>query len=65
MRHREGKSIGLKYETALVAVENLDDNWGSVRRNMQISDTENISQCQRKQLNCGLVKNEEFVGDRK
>jgi len=27
--------------------------------------TENIGQCQRKQLNCALVKNEEFIGERK
>jgi hypothetical protein len=65
MRHREGKNISLKCETALVAVENLDDKWGNIRRSMQISSTENIGQCQRKQLNCGLVKNEEFMGERK
>jgi hypothetical protein len=32
---------------------------------MQISSTENIGQCQRKQLKCGLVKNEEFIGETK
>jgi hypothetical protein len=65
MRHREGKSISLKCETALVTVWNLDDNWGNMRRNMLISSTENMGQCQRKQLNCGLVRNEEFIGERK
>jgi len=65
MRHREGKSISLKCETALLAVENLDDNWGNMRRNMHISSTENIGQCQRKQLNCGLMRNEEIIGERK
>lgn len=33
-----------------MAVENLDNNWGNIKRNMQISSTENIGQCQRKQL---------------
>ena len=65
MSRREGKSVSLKCETALVATENLDDNWGNIRRNLQISSTENIGHCQWKQLHCCLVKNEEFIGERK
>jgi hypothetical protein len=32
---KEGKSISVKCETALVAVVNLDDNWGNTKRNVQ------------------------------
>lgn len=66
MRPKEGKSISLQCETALATFENLDNNWGSIKRNMQISSMESIGQCQRKQLKLWFSeKCSEFIEQRK